>query len=219
MLSWLLVAHVVVLGYWLGSEFVINATYRYVCYSTDTPFAERTRLMDHVMRVDQHVRYALILQVTLGSLLCVKLGYLPGGAPLFAVVAVAGFVWLVFVELVHQLRHHKLGPQLARGDRMLRYLLVVLIIAIALGLVGHGWNIPAWLRWKLAAFAGVMACGIGIRLVLLDHFRTWREMEVSGVTSQSNARIKLAYRRSTTVLLMLWGFIAAIVYLSVARPT
>ena len=43
------------LGYWLGSEFVINSTYRYVSYSDRMPFEERSRLMEHVMHVDQHV--------------------------------------------------------------------------------------------------------------------------------------------------------------------
>ena len=58
----LLVAHIVVLGYWLGADLVINSTYRYVSWSHGMPFAERSRLMDHVMHVDQHVRYALVLQ-------------------------------------------------------------------------------------------------------------------------------------------------------------
>ena len=62
----LLVAHIAVLGYWLGSELVINHTYRYVSWSAGMPFAERDRLMDHVMDVDQHVRYALVLQLRPG---------------------------------------------------------------------------------------------------------------------------------------------------------
>jgi len=73
---WLLAIHIAVLGYWLGSELVINSTYRYVSYSGDMPFAERARLMEHVMHVDQHVRYALALQATLGTALA---ALAPGG--------------------------------------------------------------------------------------------------------------------------------------------
>ena len=75
----LLVAHIAVLGYWLGSELVINATYRYVSCADAMPFAERDRLMEHVMHVDQHVRYALVLQAALGTALAVTYGYIPGG--------------------------------------------------------------------------------------------------------------------------------------------
>ena len=75
----LLVAHIVVLGYWLGADLVINSTYRYVSWSHGMPFAERSRLMDHVMHVDQHVRYALVLQLALGISLAALNGYLPFG--------------------------------------------------------------------------------------------------------------------------------------------
>lgn len=218
MLTWLLVAHVVVLGYWLGSEFVINATFRYVCYATDTAFEERSRLMDHVMHVDQHVRYALVLQATLGAVLSVKLGYVPGGTSAAVAMAVGGGLWLAFVELVHRLRFHPSGAQLAFVDRALRYLLMAVLLATALGLVGANWPVPIWLRWKIAAFACVIACGVGIRIVLIDHFRIWNQMAREGVTPQGNERVKRAYWRSTAVLLCLWFFIAAMVYLSVAKP-
>ena len=62
----LLVFHIAVLGYWLGSELVINSTYRHVAWAADMPFEQRDRLMDHVMDADQHVRYALLLQLMLG---------------------------------------------------------------------------------------------------------------------------------------------------------
>ena len=74
----LLVLHIAVLGYWLGAEFVINSEFRFVCRAASMPFEERKRLMEHVMDVDQHVRYALVLQVGLGTVLSALLGYFPG---------------------------------------------------------------------------------------------------------------------------------------------
>lgn len=218
MLSWLLVAHVVVLGYWLGSEFVINATFRYVCRATDSAFDERSRLLDHVMHVDQHVRYALVLQATLGAVLGVMLGYFPGGSIAAMALVTGGICWLVFVELVHQLRKHASGPKLAFADRALRYLLMAILLVVAVGLVGDSWSLPTWLRWKLGAFACVIACGVGIRMVLLDFFRTWQKMAREGESSQGNRLVEQGYRRSTLILFGLWFFIAVMVYLSVARP-
>ena len=75
----LLAIHIAVLGYWLGSEFVINSEYRYVCRTPSLPFAERNKLMEHVLDVDQHVRYALVLQAVLGTILAALIGYIPGG--------------------------------------------------------------------------------------------------------------------------------------------
>ncbi|MFN6934808.1 MAG: hypothetical protein ACK4NZ_06615 [Tsuneonella sp.] len=217
-LPWLFAAHIAVLGYWLGSEFVINSTYRYVSYGDTIPFEERTRLMEHVMHVDQHVRYALVLQATLGTALAALLGYIPGGDALAWAAAAFGAAWFAFVEVVHRLRHRFIGRALATADRAMRYLLMALLIATAAGLVGGAWAIPTWLRWKLALFAGVMLSGVGIRLALITHFRTWAVMAREGPTEATNAIIRRTYVRATSVLLILWMFIAAITVLSIWKP-
>lgn len=218
MYHWLLVAHIAVLGYWLGAELVINATYRYVCYAGSVPLAERSRLMVHVMNVDQHVRYALVLQATLGVMLAALSGHLPGGQALLGATAAAGLAWLVFIEVVHRLRRHAAGRILATIDRGSRYVLAIAAVALGLGLAGRTWLMPDWLRWKLLLFAGVILCGIGIRLLLLGHFRTWSAMEADGPTPEGNATVQRIYVRATSVLVLLWLFIAAIVFVSVSKP-
>lgn len=218
MALWILVFHIAVLGYWLGSELVINSTYRYVSYSRDMPFAERQRLMDHVMVVDQHVRYALVLQAMLGTMLAASYGLIPGGDATVTAAGVAGIVWLGFVEAVHRLHKTRLGRRLAAVDRGSRYVLMAALAALAFGLVGAEWAMPLWLRLKLGLFAGVMACGVGIRFALIAHFRTWAVMASDGVTPERNAVIERTYVRATSVLVLLWVFIAAIVVVSVTKP-
>jgi hypothetical protein len=215
---WLLAAHIAVLGYWLGSELVINSTYRYVCYANQMAFAERDRLMDHVMHVDQHVRYALVLQATLGTALAALYGYVPGGTTVAIAAGVIGIFWLGFVEAVHRLRHSAAATKLGAIDRGMRYALMAVLFAIAIGLIGGAWAMPDWLRWKLALFAAVMMSGVGIRLALIAHFRTWGEMRRVGPTDATNRIIQQTYARATAVLVMLWLFIAAIVLLSVWKP-
>lgn len=217
-MSWLLAAHIAVLGYWLGSELVINSTYRYVCYGDRMPFDERSRLMEHVMHVDQHVRYALVLQASLGLALAALLGYVPGGETLAISAGVFGALWLAFVEAVHRLRRKPVGKTLGAIDRSSRYVLMTLLVAVALGLIGAAWPTPLWLRWKLALFAGVLMSGVGIRLALISHFQTWAIMARDGPSEAHNLIIKATYLRATAVLLLLWIFVAGIVIISVWKP-
>jgi hypothetical protein len=214
----LLVAHIVVLGYWLGSELVINSTFRYVSYGGDSPFVERNRLMEHVMTVDQHVRYALVLQFGLGFSLAALYGYVPGGATTAWTVATFAVAWLIFVEVAHRVRHSAIGKSLATFDRGSRYVLMAVLVAIGLHLIGGTWNTPFWLRLKLGLFACVMACGVGIRLALISYFRTWAIMAREGANDHTNAVIRKTYWQATTVLLFLWVFIAALVTVSVWKP-
>ncbi|HEX8756486.1 MAG TPA: hypothetical protein VF745_09115 [Steroidobacteraceae bacterium] len=214
----LLVAHIAIVGYWLGSELVINSSYRYVCFGARLPFAERNRMMEHVMGADQHVRYALALQVATGFALAALYGFVPGSS--HAAWAALGFgaLWLAFIEIVHRLRHGPMGHRLAVIDRGSRYLLMAVLVCIAIGLIGRGWAVPGWLRVKLALFAGVMACGVGIRIALIMHFRVWKGMAQNGPDESSNALIRSIYIKATSILGLLWALIACIVVISVWKP-
>ncbi len=216
--SALLVAHIIVVGYWLGSELVINSTYRYVSWGSAMPFAERKRLMEHVMHADQHVRYALVLQATLGTMLAALGGLIPGGGEVALAAAVLGVAWLTLVEATHRLRHRPAGAPLAAADRAIRYGAIVALAAFAVATATGILGAPTWLAWKLACFAGVIACGLGIRLFLIAFFRLWRSMESEGASEADEARIRSIYRRATGVLGLLWFLIGVIVLLSVFKP-
>jgi hypothetical protein len=208
-----------VLGYWLGAELAINSTYRYVAYGADIPFPERSRLMKHVMHIDQHVRYALVLQAGLGFALSAMYGYVPGVSATAWSAAILAAAWLAFIEVVHRRRGTPSGLRLAAFDRRMRYVIIVILVAIALGLVGAGWSMPPWLRLKLALFAGVIASGVGIRLALLRHFRTFALMEEKeGPSEEANEIVRRTYVRATSILVLLWVFIAAIVVVSMWKP-
>ena len=218
MMAWLLVAHIAVLGYWLGSELVINSTFKYVSYGSEMPFAERVRLMEHVMHVDQHVRYALVLQAGLGFMLAISYGFIPGGDSAFWIVALSTVLWLGFVEAVHRLRRSNTGTILASIDRASRYVLIALFLALAFKVIGGAWPEPLWLRIKFGLFAGIIACGVGIRIALIAYFRTWTLMATDGVTATRNDAIKRHYIEATSVLVLLWVCIAAVVVVSVWKP-
>lgn len=214
----LAVAHIVVLGYWLGSELVINSTFRYVSHARALPFAERDRLLDHVMDVDQHVRYALILQAGLGTALAARYGYLPGGTALAVAAGLFAAGWLVLVELTHRRRKTGAGALLALADHAVRHaVMLALLVVGALALSGLV-AAPGWLAWKVILFAGVIVCGVGIRLALIRFFAVWQEIGAHGSDDALEWRLRQGYRRATAILVVLWLLIGGITLLSVARP-
>jgi hypothetical protein len=209
----LLVAHIAVLGYWLGSELVINSTYRFICFRDDLPFAARDAMTDHLMDVDQHVRYALILQLTLGGMLAAELGYLP--TPLYWIAPILGIGWIALVEITHRNRSQPKGQSLAKIDRLIRYAVLLALAALVFGLMP---TVPFWLRLKLGCFAGVIGCGVIIRFWLIRHFRVWGDMRAGGATAEGNAIIKRTYAQATATLLLLWAFITAATALAIFKP-
>ncbi len=214
----ILVLHIVVLGYWLGSELVINSTYRYVSYAKDMPFAERKRLMQHVMNVDQHVRYALILQFMLGFMLATQRAYLPLAQVTVWVFLLAGIVWLIGIEIVHRQQQSKYAAVLAKADRVLRYLLIPALLLIAWLALSNEIAMPNWLGLKLVLFAATMACGVGIRFALIRFFQVWKNIEEQGSSEHREQQIRAVYIKATSILILLWVFIAVIIWLSIWKP-
>jgi len=214
----LLVAHITVLGYWLGSELVINSTYRYVCHTPSLPFDERNKLMNHTLHVDQHVRYALILQVGLGTALAALYGYIPGGETMAWAAGLAAVAWLALVEVTHRLRDAPIGKGLATFDRGLRYVVMVTLGGAGIYALVSAALLPGWLAWKLLCFAGVILCGVGIRYSIIDFYRTWAKIKDQGSSDELEAEIRHIYFYGTAILVGLWIFIAAIVALSIWKP-
>lgn len=210
--SIVMLLHIMVLGYWLGSELVINSTYRYFSYAKDMPFKERDALLAHVMKVDQHVRYALVLQLSLGFILAFRLGYLPGSTMMMTVALISGLTWLCLVEVTHRVTHRQ---WIATVDRMLRYVVIIGLIGLAM-LAPK--TMPFWLATKLLCFAAVMSCGVGIRLILIRLFNVWAEIGVDGSTASRESSVRKIYWQATSVLLLLWVFIIAIAVLSLLKP-
>lgn len=212
----LLVAHIAVLGYWLGSELVINHTFRYVSWARGMSFAERNRLLDLVMDVDQHVRYALVLQAGLGTALGALYGYFAGGAALAWTAFAVAAAWFIFVEVTHRCRKTAAGNTLSKIDRVSRYLLVAALITYGLFCLNAADStVPNWLAWKLIGFASVIGCGLGIRLALIDYFQIWQRIGKEGSNDQNERAIRRAYVKATSVLVGLWLCIGFVVYLSV----
>ena len=71
-------------------------------------------------------------------------------------------------------------------------------------------DLPGWLAWKLVLFAGVIACGLGIRVALIAFFRVWHEVALEGSSTAREQRIRRACIRATTVLAALWLLIVGL---------
>ena len=214
----LLVIHIVVLGYWLGAEFVINSGYRYVCRAAAMPFEERNKLMDHVLNVDQHVRYALVLQIGLGATLAALYGYIPGGSTAASGAGIVTIAWLAFVKVTHRKRKDPSSTRLGFADRTIRYLVMIGLIVTGAGALMTNGTLPSWLAWKLILFAGVIACGVGIRYSIIDFYRTWAVIKENGSSEESERSIWHIYTYGTAILIGLWVLIAGIAIVSVWKP-
>jgi len=213
-------AHVLVMGYWLGSELVINALTHYVARATSLSGAERMRLWDFLLDVDQHVRNALIMSVPLGFTLAAMLGLVPiSGVGLWA-LWIFSALWFWFMWMVHWRRKDPAGAAWARWDWRLRYLLIALFAGGGLWSLLTGWPVAApWLAWKVLLFAGVMSCGIAVRYYIREAYRSAiPAIAADRATPADNEQFRSLMIKGTWALVVLWVLLFTIGALGALKP-
>jgi hypothetical protein len=212
-------AHVWLMGYWIGTDLVVNALTFYTARSTQLGGAERRRQWDFLMDVDQHPRNALILSVPVGFTLAAWMGLVPLGATALVVLWVLSIAWFWYMWLTHWQRQKRLGKVLAQWDWYSRYLLIAACVGIGLwSLLGDGPLGAAWLAWKVILFGVVIACGIVIRHYIRISYqalpRIWADQKQPG----DDELVLQAMTRGTYALWLLWALLVAIGYLGAVKP-
>jgi hypothetical protein len=217
LLQW---AHVLVMGYWLGSELVINALTHYVVRSTSLPAAERMRLWDFLLDVDQHVRNAMIMSVPLGFSLAALMGLVPLDDSGLIALWVASSGWFAFMWWVHLARKKPYGATLAKWDWRLRYVLIAFFAGTALYSLATGKPYTAnWLALKVLLFAGAIVCGIFVRRYIREAYRSAiPAIENDRAGSAENEEFRVLMVKATWALVVLWLLLFTIGGLGALKP-
>lgn len=212
-------AHVVVWGYWVGSDLVVNQLTHYLTHAERMEGQERNRLWAFLLDIDQHPRNALILSVPLGLTLAAILQLMPLGGVALAGVWVVSAAWFAFMWLVHLRGDTPAGATLRAWDVRIRYVVIAIALLVGGGSLVFGTPVVAgWLAAKLVLFALVAGAGIGIRYYIQQFMRTWPEIVAQGSTPDREAAIRQAMRRGTWVLVGLHVLLVVIAYLGYAKP-
>ncbi len=211
--------HVMVMGYWIGSDLVVNALTHYVARASSLPPPERKRLWEFLLHVDQHPRNALILSVPLGFTLAAQVGLVQLDDAALAALWIASAAWFAYMWVTHWKRSAPSGPALARWDWRSRYVLIAAFLFMGIKSLATGAPLAAgWLAWKVILFAGVLACGIGIRYYIRDAYRAWPRIWAGLGTAEDESIVRTAMNRGTYVLWCLWTLLLVIGWLGVAKP-
>lgn len=213
-------AHVLVMGYWLGSELVINALTHYVTRTTTLSGVERMRLWDFLLDVDQHVRNAMIMSVPLGFTLAAMLGLLQLSSVEMWALWIGSALWFWYMWLVHWRRKAPEGRSLARWDWYLRYLLMALFAGIAVKSWFTGSPLEAhWLALKVLLFPCAIACGIAVRYYIREAYRSaLPAIAADRATAADNEEFRTLMIKGTWALVVLWAILFTIGALGALKP-
>lgn len=211
--------HVLVMGYWIGSDLVVNQLTHFTARAAGLAGAERRKLWEFLLDVDQHPRNALILSVPLGFTLASFRGLVPLRGVGLLVLWLLCALWFWFMWVTHWKHGKPEGRRWAIWDWRLRYVLIA--AAVGSGIVSLLTGQPysaTWLAWKVILFGAVLACGIGIRHYIREAYAAWPRIWVDQAHHGDEELVRQAMWRGTYVLWVLWALLFIIAYLGVAKP-
>jgi hypothetical protein len=216
LMRWL---HVAVMGYWLGSDFVLNALTHYFKNAHDLPADQRLKLWDFLLLADQHPRNALILTIPLGFQLAADLELSPVKGAGLTALWIGSLAWFAYIWVLHYQVGKPAYRPLSRIDLGLRYALIALLFLVgAASVLGEGPLAAKWLGAKVALFALIIAGGMAIRHYIKQVYEVLPKLRAEGSTPATEAVITYALNWGSYVLFCMWGMIFVIGYLGAAKP-
>ncbi|MEZ5498246.1 MAG: hypothetical protein R3E77_02325 [Steroidobacteraceae bacterium] len=209
--------HILLFVYWLGGDAGVYYSSRFVInpkLSRDARLTAAKIFAD----LDMLPRYCLALMLTVGGLLSEYVGVRHEPWMLVAIVLL-GPVWIVMVHLVHVKQGTAAGQTLARIDMYFRWLVVLAILAS----VGYSWSSGRlapypWLAAKLLIFAGLIVCGLMIRINLPQFMAGFRQLAASGATADSDRDMIDGMAKCQPYVWLIWAGVAAAALIGILKP-
>jgi hypothetical protein len=211
--------HVLVMGYWIGSDLVINPLAHYTARSAGMPGADRAKLWAFLMHVDQHPRNAMILSLPLGLTLAAWLGLSPVTGPWLVLAWGLSALWFWQMWATHLQGATPRGATLRKLDWYVRYVVIAGCVLAGGATLLFGAPFGArWLGLKVLLFGAVIACGLGIRHYIAGYLRIWPRAVDGTATPADEQALRTNMREATGVLVLLHVLVISIGLLGVLKP-
>ena len=212
--------HVLLMGYWLGAEFVINAWSWYFARAKHMTYAQRMEIWDMVIDTDQHVRNALILIMPFGFQLAAELDLSPVKGDGLVAVWIVSLAWFALMWMSHLTLKKPSGKFWRDLDLWVRTGVAVFFIGLGLYSLAVGTPIGAgWLSAKLVFYGLTIMCGISIRHFVRKVYAVMPAYAQAGTSNpEIEAGLMAGIRGATWVIVGLWACAFVAGYLGAAKP-
>ena len=210
-------AHLLVIGYWLGTDLAVYYLSGFIV-DPKSPTPVRMFAAKAMLILDMVPRSALVLTAALGLTLSAGTGLMPALQPWLPAAWALSLAWLALTWAVHRLGKSALGRRLGRIDFGFRLLLIGAGIWLAIDACQTGGMVsPApWLAIKIALLALSIAMGLVIRVQLRPFGSMLAQVAAGTATPDDEAALQ---RLMVRVKLPVWVIWIALVIAAVLGST
>ncbi len=216
-LKWL---HIIAMVYWLGGEWGVFNTSRYVV-DRNLSMQERKRHMNTAYIIDIPARTGIILLMPIGLHMGYFWGVQPYGGGYMVAMWAFTALWLAICWAAFFYRETDLGVKLTKLDEKIRFILIPLIIVAAItSLMGYGpFNAGAMQKWfsiKLGLFGGLLIIGLILRFIMREWTTLFRIL-AEGPNEQAESRLEKSLKLGRTLAYFYWVGIATVAFFGATK--
>lgn len=213
----LVVVHVLLFAYWLGADWGVYVTSRYVA-NPELSLDERRRFLQAALRIDLMPRIAFTLLLPVGLQLASFYGAWSPTGPVMAAVWIGALVWLAINVMGYRRQGTPAGDRMRNIDQRIRYVLAPVLIGVGAWSMAAGAPLPRiFLAAKLVVFGVMIIVGLMLRTFMRQWAIGFARLAREGRSPEVDALFTESLRRARWIAYGMWSLSGVMALLGVAQ--
>lgn len=214
-----LIAHMIVVGYGFGSDWVVDQLAYFFVRSKDLTPEHRSRIMRQMLIADQHPRMGLILFIGTGFTYEILAGLSPFGSDMLPLIWGITAIWFVEIWVSFLNEKKPWGHTLVNIDMVWRYIVAGFFLLTGLwSLLGGAFYPSGWMAVKYVLLGILIGGGVSVRFAVREFQAAWPEYMKSGSTPEFETILDRAMFRAIYVTQSIWVIYAVMTALLILQP-
>lgn len=196
--------HIVAMVYWLGGDLGTFYSSRFVVDSKLSP-AQRGTALKIMLGCDQGPKLCMPLIFALGFSMSTYLGVITAPTAVSVGVWVIALLWFANVNYLYFTDNQAAKARIGKIDLVFRIVVVIGLMTVGIqSLVGDNFIHADWVAIKIMIFAGLVACGVYIRLQLKPFVPAFVQLMTNGSSPEVESTLSTALARCRPAVYLIW---------------
>lgn len=215
----LVVAHVLLFAYWLGADWGVYVTSRYVADQA-LSLEERRRFLQAAFRIDLLPRISFTLLLPIGVQIADFYGAWPFGPAFVPAVWLFALAWLGLNVAGYLRAGTPLGDRFRGWDQFIRLVLAPTLIVLGLwsAVTSHP-VAPLFIALKVMVFGVMIVVGLILRTIMKSWAVGFRRLATEGPGEAIDAIFRRSLVRARFIAYFMWSLSAVMATLGIVKPT
>lgn len=197
--------HLLAFVYWLGGDLGTYFSSRFVVDPRLSP-AQRHTALKIMLGCDQGPKLCMPLVFAIGFSMSTQMGFLAAPALTEIIVWIVCLAWFANVNWLYFTQNMAAKAKVAQFDLWFRVTVVIgLVIAGVISLISESFIKADWLAVKILIFAGLVACGIYIRLQLKPFVAAFGQLMTKGSSDEVENTLSQSLGRCRPAVYLIWA--------------